>query len=195
MEETTMMAQRAEKMLSSRLPKAMQKRGAIPLLDFRGGIIGPAAGLLTYDDGQLIEAKFQELTEAQANISLLLGQQTHLVRSQLEGMRNQAQQHQERLNSFKNELANLNQELDQAARKVAELKYTKAFTRVLQATEAAVEEYIRLVDRLLSVIRVARQKGMRPGISTPKQLEPTPDQINEKISGEKVFENNQRSVE
>ena len=83
MRERTMMEQRAEKILRSRLPKAMRRRRATPLLDFLGGIIGPVAGLLTYDDGQLIEAKIQELNEAQANISHLVGQQTHFVRSQL----------------------------------------------------------------------------------------------------------------
>ena len=90
MKETTMMQQRAKKILPSRLSKAMRRRRATPLLGFLGGIIGPVAGLLTYDDGQLIEAKIQELNEAQANISHLVGQQIHLVRSQLEEMHNQA---------------------------------------------------------------------------------------------------------
>ena len=90
MKETAMMQQRAEKILHSRLPKAMRRRRAAPLLGLLGGIIGPVAGLLTYDHGQLIEKKIQELNEAQTNISHLVGQQTHLVRSQLEEMHNQA---------------------------------------------------------------------------------------------------------
>ena len=146
MEETKIMQQRAQKILPSRLPKAIRKWRATPLLGFLGGIIGPVAGLLTYDDGQLIEAKSQEWNKAQTNISHLVGQQDHLVRSQLEDMHNRAQQHQENLKSLKNELTNLIQELGQATRKITELKYTKAVTRVLQANETAVEEYIRVTD-------------------------------------------------
>ena len=104
MKETTRMEQRAGKLLPSRLPKAMRRWRATPLLGFLGGIIGTIAGLLTYEDGRLIEAKIQELNEAQANISHLVGQQTHVIRSQLEEMHNQAQQHQGKLKSLKNEL-------------------------------------------------------------------------------------------
>ena len=52
-----MMEQQAEKMLPCRFPKVMQRRRRTPLLGFLEGIIGPVAGLLTYADGKLIEAK------------------------------------------------------------------------------------------------------------------------------------------
>ena len=54
MKESTMMQQLAEKILPSRLHKAMRRRRATPLLGFLGEIIGPLVGLLNYDDGQLI---------------------------------------------------------------------------------------------------------------------------------------------
>ena len=171
MRETTMMEQRAEKLLPSHLPKAMRRRRATPLLGFLGGIIGPVAGLLTYDDGQMIEAKIEELNEAQTNISHLVGQQTHLVRSQLERMHKQAQQHQEKLESLKNELTNLNRELGQDTRKITELKYTESLTRVLRTNEAAVGEYIRAIEKILNVLHAARQKQMHPGLLTSRQLE------------------------
>ena len=59
MKEATMMQQRAEKILPSRLPRKIRRRRATPLLGFLGGFIGPVAALLTYDDGQLIVAKNQ----------------------------------------------------------------------------------------------------------------------------------------
>ena len=101
MRATTMMEQRAKKLLPSHLPRAMRRRQATTLLGFLGGIIGPVAGVLTYDNRQMIEAKIEELNEAQINISHLVGQQTHLVRSQLERMHKEAQQHQEKLKSLK----------------------------------------------------------------------------------------------
>ena len=70
------MEQQAEKILPSRLSKAMRKRRAIPLLGFLRRKIGPIAVLLACDDGQLIEGKIQELNEAHVNISHLVGQQT-----------------------------------------------------------------------------------------------------------------------
>ena len=82
------------------------------------------------------------------------------------------QQHQERLNSITNKLVNINQELDQANKKITELEYTETLSRVLHATKAAVEKYMRSADRLLDVIQASRQKRIYAGILTPKQLEP-----------------------
>ena len=79
-----MIEQRDEKILPARLPKAMRRRRAAPLLGFLGGLMGPIAGCPAYNGGQLIEEKIQEVNEAEANISHLVRQQTHLVRSQPE---------------------------------------------------------------------------------------------------------------
>ena len=65
---------------------------------------------------------------------------------------------------FKNKLTNLNQERDQVTREIAELKYTEVSTRALQVNEVSIEEYIRLVDKVLAIIYAARQKRMHPGL-------------------------------
>ena len=148
MNETTMMEQRAEKIPPSRLPMALRKRRETPLLGLLGGIIGPVAWLRTYNDGQLIESKIQEFNETQASISHIVEQQTHLIRSQVEEMHKQARQHQTKHNLFKNDLTHLNQERGQAARKVAKLKFDRALIRTLQANEVAIEEYMRLADKI-----------------------------------------------
>ena len=77
------------------------------------------------------------------NILHLVGERIYVVRSQLEQIHRKVWKHEEKLNLFKNELTNLSQELDQDGRKITELKYAEASSRVLQAPEAAIEEYMR----------------------------------------------------
>ena len=66
------------------LPSGVTARRATPMLRFLGGIVSSAAGLLTYEDGVMMDSKIDDLNQAQANLSHLVGTQTDLVRSQLE---------------------------------------------------------------------------------------------------------------
>ena len=51
---------------------------------FIGGVVGPVAGLLTYEDGRRIDAEIDDLNRATVNVSYLLGKQTHVIRAQLD---------------------------------------------------------------------------------------------------------------
>ena len=42
---------RTDAQLPAHLPQGLRRRRTTPMLGFLGGIIGPVAGLLTYDDG------------------------------------------------------------------------------------------------------------------------------------------------
>ena len=88
-------------------------------------------------------------------------QQTYIIRL-----------HEERLDLFKNDLTDLNQELEHVTRKIAELKYTEAATRVMQVSEAVLEQYMRSADKVLDFIHTARQSRMHLSLLTPKQLKP-----------------------
>ena len=66
------------------LPSGVRARRATPMLGFLGGIVGPVAGLLAYEDGVMMDFKIEDLNQAQANLSHLVGTPSHLVRSQLE---------------------------------------------------------------------------------------------------------------
>ena len=63
------------------LPSGVRARRATPMLGFLGGIVAPVARLLTYQDGIMMDSKIDDLNQAQANLSHLVGTQTHLVRS------------------------------------------------------------------------------------------------------------------
>ena len=54
------------------------------MLGFSAGIVGTVAGLLTYGNGVMMDSKIDDLNQAQANLSHLVGTQTHLVRSRLD---------------------------------------------------------------------------------------------------------------
>ena len=68
------------------------------MLGFLGGIIGPVAGHLTYDDGQQIEDKINNLNQVAANLSHLVGKQTHVVRAQFEEIQGRFNIYEERQN-------------------------------------------------------------------------------------------------
>lgn len=68
------------------LSMGMRSRRARPLLGTLGGLIGRIAGLMTYSEGETLEAEIAEPNQTQANLSHLVGKQTHIVRAQLKGI-------------------------------------------------------------------------------------------------------------
>ena len=62
-QETIDLSRQSEKKFHFLLPPGMRTRRATPLLGFPDGIVGPVAGLLTYDDGQLIEKEINDLNQ------------------------------------------------------------------------------------------------------------------------------------
>ena len=74
----------------NRLPKHLsdsrRRRRTTPFLEFLESIIGPVAGLVTYEDGQRIENETNDLRRVAANLSHLVGRQTYVIRTQFEEM-------------------------------------------------------------------------------------------------------------
>ena len=101
------MERRTERMLSSSLPEEMRRRRATPLLGFIGSFVGPVAGLLTHDDGKSMEAEINELNAAKSNTSHMVGQQTHIVRAQLEEIHQLTKIHDSILSRHENRLSEL----------------------------------------------------------------------------------------
>ena len=69
--------------LPAHLPDSLRRRRTTPLLGFLGSITGPVAGLVTYEDGQRIENEINNLNRVAANLSHLVGRQTHVIRTHL----------------------------------------------------------------------------------------------------------------
>ena len=77
------------------------------MLGFLGGIIGPVAGLLTYDNGQQIEDGINNLNQVAANLSHLVGKQTHVVRTQFEEIQGRFNIYEELQEELKNQLTEI----------------------------------------------------------------------------------------
>ena len=63
-------------------PPSMQKRRA-PLLGSIGSIIGPVIRVMTSNDAEEYETAINELNERQNNLSKILSNQTHIVKSEI----------------------------------------------------------------------------------------------------------------
>ena len=150
----------------------MRTRRATPLLGFLGGIVGPVAGLLTYDDGQRIEKEINDLKQAEENVSLLMVQQTHVIRAQLEEIHQHSARHDEELSKNKKQLRELEEVTNEICNYLPGLNYSRAVNRVMRASEASLDNYIRSVEHLLHVIRYARRGAMHPSLLTRQQIEP-----------------------
>ena len=87
--EMTELSRRENYGLPVHMHRKMRKRRTTPTLGFQGGVIGPVAGLLIYDDGQKIENEINELNQGAANLSHIVGRQSHIVKARFEELQEQ----------------------------------------------------------------------------------------------------------
>ena len=171
-QETSELSRQTERKYPSILPQGMRSRRATPMLGFLGGIIGPVAGLLTYDDEKKIEEEIMELNQAETNISHLVGQQTHVIRSQLEDLHKHAEFHDKELNRFKLQFFDALKRVNEMAEYFHPQNYTETIKQVLRASEDGLDHYIYSAERILSVIHAARKGELHPTLLTSQQMLP-----------------------
>ena len=93
--------------LTTHLSDSLRRRRTTPLLEFLGSIIGPVAGLVTYEDEQRIENEINNLNRVAANLSHLVGRQTHVIRAQFEEMHGQLEAYEEHEKEFRSQLMSI----------------------------------------------------------------------------------------
>ncbi|XP_051176159.1 uncharacterized protein LOC127291222 [Leptopilina boulardi] len=152
-------------------------RRSVPLFGFLGKIAGPIAGVLNYEDGEHYEAVMQELNEAQANLSHLVGKQTHVVRSQLESLHSQVQHHDEVLQELHQSFDTLNKELNGQFQHSEFQEYSKLLDKTLAAIKLGLDHSIRATTTMLDAVHDARRGQLHPGILSSEQLGPILDDI------------------
>ena len=72
------------------------------MVRFPEGVICSVPGLLTYNDGQQIEDEINHLNQVAANLSHLVGEQTHVVRAKFEEIKGRFNIYEERQKELKN---------------------------------------------------------------------------------------------
>ena len=142
------------------------------MLRFLGSIIGPVAGLLTYDDGQQIEDEITNLNQVAANLSHLVGKQTHVVRAQFEEIQGRFNIYEERQKELKHQLIEIQKGIYEMSSFVVKLEYSRALPNTLHVLEAGLDEHLREADWLLEIIHYAHQGQLHPSLLTTEQLQP-----------------------
>ena len=163
---------RVERKYPPMLPSGVRKRRSAPMLGFIGGIVGPVAGLLTYDDGRRIETEISDLNQAAANISHLMGRQTHVIRAQLDENHTRNMQIMKIQEGLLFNMSELAHELNVTRSVMITLQATESMELLRHSIEEGVDEYIRSADELLDVIHFARRGKLHPALLTSEQMNP-----------------------
>ena len=154
--------------LPTHLPDSLRRRSTTPLMGFQGSIIGPVSGLVTYEDGQRIENEINDLNRVAANLSHLVGRQTHVIRAQFEEMHGQLEAYEEHQKEFRSQLMSIQEGMYQVSAPLFQLNYTQMLTSTLHALEMGLDEYLRATDQLLEIVYSARRGMLNFSLLTPE---------------------------
>lgn len=161
---------------NSRFPQKLSSqlriRRSVPLLGFLGKIAGPVAGVLNYDDGERYDAEIRDLNDAQANLSHLVGKQTHIVRSQLDTLHTQYQRHDIRIGQIEQDLQNLSSRFDTFVPMQEELSRRDMVFSILTGIKLGLDHNVQITSTMLDAVHDARRGLLHPGIISSEQLEP-----------------------
>ncbi|XP_033221452.1 uncharacterized protein LOC117175810 [Belonocnema kinseyi] len=155
-----------------RLTSGMRVRRTAPMLGFIGGIFGPVAGLLNYDDGQRIEAEIDNMSQAASNLTHLMGKQTHILRAQMDKIHSRSKQLEKEQEIMRGELTQMLYKTKQADQAMYTLNVAEMLQNMLHSLEVGLNEYIRSATELLDVIHYVRDRKLNPAHLTSDQLKP-----------------------
>ena len=153
---------RTDAQLPAHLPQGLRRRRTTPKLVFLGGNISSVAGLLTYDDGQQIEDEINNFNQVAANLSHLVGKETHVVRAQFEEIQGRFNIYEERQKKLKHQLTEIQKGMYEIPSSVVKLEYSRTLSNTLHILEAGLDEHLRAADRCLEIIHYARRGLLHP---------------------------------
>lgn len=117
-----------------------------------------------------MEEQINDLNLAQENISHLVGQQTHIVQSQLEESHEFKQAQDAHQTQLQHELQISVQHFNDISNAVYEISYTQNFSKVLHAIDMSLDEYLRSANQILENVHSARRSKLYLLLLTPEQL-------------------------
>lgn len=146
------------------LPITMRKRRSP--LDFIGQALKPIIGILTTEDGEIYNEAIDELYELNRNLSHLVGKQTHIIRSDLQKLYEEADRHSEVLNHVRNNLKGLNA-LTESLNRTRYYIYLAQWT---QSLETQLDHFIHALKEIIQIILSAREGKFHPSLLNSEQL-------------------------
>ena len=119
-----------------------------------------------------MDSKIDDLNQAQANLSHLVGTQTHLVRSQLEQLHQTVEEQEGQMYGLKSKLLSTMAHANEIATSVDHITLRQTITAVLYSVEQRLDEYLRSAHQLIDVVYAARDGKLHPSLLTSQQLDP-----------------------
>ena len=107
-----------------------------------------------------------------ANLSHLVGKQTHVLRAQFEEIQGRFNIYEKRQKELKHQLTDIQKGMYEMSSSVVKLEYSRAVSNMLHVLEAGLDEHLRAANRLLEIIHYARRGLLHPSLLTIEQLQP-----------------------
>ncbi|XP_051176797.1 uncharacterized protein LOC127291639 [Leptopilina boulardi] len=166
------------------LPATVTRRKRnIPWFGFIGKIAGPVAGILNYEDGKRYEQAIEELNLGQSNISKLMNEQTHLVRSELNKIHQVAEQRESEMNAFHQIMGEYWGNLTEINQHIIIAEFETLALKTALALEFSIEEYQVGLDEIITTIRGAQEGILHPSLITKDQIITIAREIEEAMPG------------
>lgn len=148
----------------------IRRKRSMPWFGFIGKIASPIAGILNHDDGERYEKAIEELSAVQSNMSRLMGEQTHLIKSELHKIHELTGQRE-------TEIIKMQKKLDeylQNEKKIEKHLEISRFERLVSITalelEFCIEEFQRGMEEILSSIRAIQEGILHPSLISKEQI-------------------------
>lgn len=155
----------------TQLPKSLWTRRRTPLLGIVGELAGPIFGVMSYNDQEDIDYSIQALNAAQTNLSHLMGKLTHVLRSQVDNLHNEAQLQKVKLEDLKRNLSSVIKRLERNMIPEEERKYSNSLYSVMDATKLGLLHYIKTASKILEAIHSAKKGQLHPALVSIDQFQ------------------------
>lgn len=166
------------------LPSTVIKRKrSMPWFGLIGKIARPIAGILNQEDGERYEAAIKDLSAVQSNMSRLMGEQAHIIKSELHKIHEQSEKRE-------NEISQMQQQLDEflnnekkIEQNIRLIRFEKLISRTALQFEFCIEEFQKGIEELLTLIQAAQEGILHHSLITKNQILTMAKEIQEAMPG------------
>lgn len=160
-----------------------RKKRNMPWFGFIGKIAKPVAGILNYEDGERYEQAIDNLQQEQYNISRLMGEQTHLIRSELHKIHELSIQREIEVNIMHQTLKQYKESITKINKDLIFAKFETLALATSLKVENSVEEYQAGLEEILSAIQAAQEGTLHLSLISREQIISMAREIQEATPG------------
>ncbi|XP_051154836.1 uncharacterized protein LOC127277608 [Leptopilina boulardi] len=156
---------------NNRSPSIMKRnRRNLPWFGVVGKIAGPAFGVLNYEDGERYDEAIKDLNEHQRNISRLMGEQAHIIRSELYRLHEREELRDKELDSINQNLSKFTEKLSDITRFTTNMNFRFKLEEFVLKMELTFDEHQRSLNQIIEILRSAQDGKLHPALLSREQL-------------------------